>query len=714
MIKKIKAMILLVVLSIMLGNYQGTYALADTQGTKETDPITISANKSKTDYLSKESAARWFKVNVKKEGILTITLNSKELKQNGMLYLYYGETIGIETKDQAVRLEYVETEKTQTATLVSDTALTPGNYLICFRTGADTLEESVKYTLKTSLKSTDYDDKEPNSTAETAQELTVKDISKEVEVLNMSLNSKDIDPDVVDRFRFTLKSKKGLVVKVKSKGEGTLRVLLYKGDDTKVLNTKEAKQYLEPNGKTKELVYTTTKAQAKGDYSVAVILQDIEPCTMDYSISVSYYEPVKSIQTSDMKVTKGKEKKISLEMTPEKATETFTYKSSDTKIATVDENGVVKGIKKGTATITIKSEFTKKTAKCKVTVEEQKVEKITLLEKEKVVKAKILTEGESFKIKAKVAPNNATNKAVSFSSSDKKVATVDKNGKVKGIKKGTATITVTAKDGGKAKATCKITVEEQKVEKITLSRTEKTLTKGESFRLKVEKITPDDAVNKAVSFSSSDKKVATVDKEGKVKAIKEGTATITVKAKDGGEAKATCKVTVKKQRVERIALSRTSRTMDKGDSFTLGVTIYPKDAENKRVSFSSSNRSVATVSDEGRVRAVGSGTATITVKAKDGSGERAYCRITVRTPTPEPKPVETPQPTIDGPNNVKVSSSITLRASHSGGSWSASNGNVSISSNGTQCTVRGVSEGNVRVTYTLNGKSAGLSIYVKK
>ena len=140
-------------------------------------------------------------------------------------------------------------------------------------------------------------------------------------------------------------------------------------------------------------------------------------------------------------------------------------------------------------------------------------------------------------------PSNSTNKKVKWKSSNKKVATVEKNGKVKGIKKGTTTITVTTVDGKKT-AVCKITVKNPvKVKSVKLNKKTASVKRGKTIKLKAT-IVPKNATNKEVTWKSSNKKVAAVDMNGKVKGIKEGIATITVTTKDGKK-KASCRITVK-------------------------------------------------------------------------------------------------------------------------------------------------------------------------
>ncbi|MCQ2138224.1 MAG: Ig-like domain-containing protein [Bacteroidales bacterium] len=162
---------------------------------------------------------------------------------------------------------------------------------------------------------------------------------------------------------------------------------------------------------------------------------------------------------------------------------------------------------------------------------------------------------------------------------------------------------------------------------ISLNKTSMTLTEGATQTLTAT-ITPSNATNKNVTWFSSNTSVATVDANGKVTAVKAGTATITAKTADGGKT-ATCTVTVSAATVAvtGISLNRSSYTMDIGGTMTLTATVLPSNATNKTVSWSTSNSSVATVSN-GVVTAKGAGTATITAKTADGN-KTASCSITV-------------------------------------------------------------------------------------
>ena len=246
-----------------------------------------------------------------------------------------------------------------------------------------------------------------------------------------------------------------------------------------------------------------------------------------------------------------------------------------------------------------------------------------------------LLNGRSVQLWAKTAPADATTPGVTWKSSNPSVATVSAAGLVSAKRRGTTTITCTAKDGGGAKASCKITVN-LSVAKISLDRTSLALNKGRVFTLKAT-VSPAAATNKAVTWKSSNTKVATVTSAGQVKFKARGTATITCTAKDGSGASASCKVTVRIP-VSVINLGRSSATLLKGRTLDLRAGVGPASANNKTVSWKSSNTSVATVSPTGTVTATGKGTAVITCSARDGSGVKSTCRITVTLPAPAPAP----------------------------------------------------------------------------
>ena len=181
--------------------------------------------------------------------------------------------------------------------------------------------------------------------------------------------------------------------------------------------------------------------------------------------------------------------------------------------------------------------------------------------------------------------------------------------------------------------------------------------KGQSFTLKTKVTTSGKNVSKAVSYKSSNKKVVTVTKKGKLKALKNGKATITVTSKTDKKKKATIKVVVKTP-VTKVKLDQKEISLTEGETAVVTATVSPKKATIKKVSYKSSNKAVAKVNSKGKITAVAEGSAVITATSKDGNAKTATCKITVKkaeqapseapsqapTPAPSEKPSETPKP----------------------------------------------------------------------
>ena len=172
--------------------------------------------------------------------------------------------------------------------------------------------------------------------------------------------------------------------------------------------------------------------------------------------------------------------------------------------------------------------------------------------------------GGSERLSATVSPDNATDKTVVWTSSDSGVATVDANGNVTAVAIGSATITASC---GSVKAECKVTVLPIAVAGVTLNKTEIELFVGGSERLNAT-VSPDNATDKTVVWTSSDSDVATVDANGNVTAVAIGSATITASC---GSVKAECKVTVLKKQ-QTITWSQTFADIMTGDTLELNAT----------------------------------------------------------------------------------------------------------------------------------------------
>ncbi|MBN2436530.1 MAG: Ig domain-containing protein, partial [Spirochaetes bacterium] len=234
---------------------------------------------------------------------------------------------------------------------------------------------------------------------------------------------------------------------------------------------------------------------------------------------------------------------------------------------------------------------------------------------------------DTYQLTATVTPDNAGNKTVSWSSNTTSVATVDENGLVTALAVGSATITVTTEDGDYSDS-CVVTVMTDPIPVTGVDLNTETLTidVGDTYQL-TAMVIPDNASNKTVSWSSDTDSVATVDQNGTVTAVAEGTATITVISEEG-EHSDSCEVTVTPVDVIGITLDRETLALSINDTFQLAATIVPNNATNKNVTWSTGAASVATVDQNGLVTALAQGTAVITVTTEDG-GHTDSCTITV-------------------------------------------------------------------------------------
>ena len=310
------------------------------------------------------------------------------------------------------------------------------------------------------------------------------------------------------------------------------------------------------------------------------------------------------------------------------AAQTLTWTSDNTAIVTV-VNGKVTAVKGGTANITATSAIGKK-ATCAVTVK-AKIIDITSVTLNKTTLP--LTEGDSETLTATILPDNATDKTLTWASDDTAIATVV-NGKVTAVKAGTANITATSANG--KKATCAVTVKAKIIDVtgVTFNKTTLSLTEGDSETLTAT-ILPDNATDKTLTWASDDTAIATV-VNGKVTAVKAGTANITATSANGK--KATCAVTVKAKIIDvtGVTFNKTTLSLTEGDSETLTATILPDNATDKTLTWASDDTAIATVDKDGKVTAVKTGTANITATSKNGKS--ATCTITVK---PAVVPAET-------------------------------------------------------------------------
>ena len=276
----------------------------------------------------------------------------------------------------------------------------------------------------------------------------------------------------------------------------------------------------------------------------------------------------------------GETKTIKATIWPaETGTGEISWTSDNTSVATVDGNGKVTAVSVGTARIT--AAHSGQSATCVITVAPIEVKRITLDRT-----SLNLGLNKTRTLVATVAPSNATDKTVTWTSSDSSIATVSNTGVVRGVAYGTATITATSSNG--LTATCTVHVVPTPVEGVSLNKTSTTLIiiggTSQTEQL-IATVTPADAVNKNVTWTSSNPAVATVSDTGLVTAVAKGTTTITVRTEDGGYT-ATCTVKVGIRRtVTTSAIATTSGTFT-SDTYTVqGLTLEVENVENKNANY---------------------------------------------------------------------------------------------------------------------------------
>ena len=332
-----------------------------------------------------------------------------------------------------------------------------------------------------------------------------------------------------------------------------------------------------------------------------------------------------SLDCEELTLKRGTSERLTVTVLPEDAGDrSVTWTSSDERIVTVDTEGVVTAVSAGTATVTATTnDGTDLTASCVVTVTPKLAESISLDREELTLKR-----GASERLTATVYPATADDRSVRWTSSDEDVATVDAEGIVTAVSVGIATVTAATNDGTDLSASCVVTVTPKLAESISLDREELTLERGASERLTAT-VYPATADDRSVRWTSSDESVATVDAGGIVTAISAGTATVTATTNDGTDLFASCVVTVTPKLAESISLDRDELTLERGMSERLTATVLPSDADNRSVTWASSDEDVATVDAGGIVTAISAGTATVTATTNDGTNLSASCIVTV-------------------------------------------------------------------------------------
>ena len=344
-------------------------------------------------------------------------------------------------------------------------------------------------------------------------------------------------------------------------------------------------------------------------------------------ITTTTYPKSIKLDNTTLNLKQGTTSQVIATISPSDANQSISWSSSNARVATVDSNGLIRAVGIGTATIIART-VNDLTANVKVTVGDYSLNVKNIMLTTNYI---VLPVGISKQLAVAFTPANASNKTVTWSSSNPSVATVDNSGNVKAISPGSAIIKATSNDGGYTDtATIEVTSNKNEIDEKTIAFSEGSYTVGVNGTISLTPIiTPSNATFKSVRFTSSDSSIATVDENGVVKGIKEGTVNITAETYHN-HLKATTTVIVKYIPVTSVKLSVSSEvTIKNGETTTIVATVLPSNASDKTVTYKSDNPSIATIDNNGIVTGKGIGRATITI-TPNGGGTSATTIINIK------------------------------------------------------------------------------------
>lgn len=454
------------------------------------------------------------------------------------------------------------------------------------------------------------------------------------------------------------------------------------------------------------VVDSNGKVTAKG-VGEAIITATCGSVSSSCKITVERPAPEQITITSSgimSRMTVGEEISLRISVKPATADMGVTWSSSDPDIATIDENGTVTAVSAGTVTITAKAAKGDQTATLDITVEKPPITDMYFNDQDKNI-TMILDDVRV--LKPVILPEDAEQK-VTYTCSRDGVITIDEDGNVTAVGVGTVKVTATSLDEYYEESVT-ITVKKPAVEQIVLNHSS-TVRLEIGGILDVGAITLPEKAENAVSYTSSNPAIATVNANGRVSAVAEGEATIVVSATDGSGKTASFKVIVSKPQVAGLTLDQSELTLNAGATAALRATVTPATA-NQAVNWTSSNPAVASVDASGNVTALTSGTAVITVTTADGT-KAANCTVTVKIPATK-LTLNTKKIYLVKGKSVTIKGVMTPANTTDTITWKTGNKKVAtVSSKGK---IKAKKVGNTTITATTtSGKKVTCKVYVVK
>ncbi len=366
-----------------------------------------------------------------------------------------------------------------------------------------------------------------------------------------------------------------------------------------------------------KITETSMKAVQQGECDLTVA--SVQNPEVTETLHVLVIQPIKQIKISagTKQVAAGSTLQLTAECLPDNATiPQVTWSSRTPAVATVDEYGVVTGLKRGNVAIVATAADGSRVEQSISLAVTQPVTEVTITEATIPVIA-----GKTATARVKVMPADATDKTVTWSTSDPEIAKVSKGGQLTGVKAGVCQLIATSNSNPEVKAAATVVVSQlvAKIENVN-DKAELSLRVGESVQTRWN-VLPDDATETALTFKSNYPKIATVDEYGVVHALKRGVATITATAKDSGRRQGSVKITVI-QPVTGVTIQKPLYYVQYGSFRNIRAIVQPENANNQNVRWSSDNEYVATVSSNGastgKVNGIAGGTTTVYAYTEDG------------------------------------------------------------------------------------------------
>ena len=347
------------------------------------------------------------------------------------------------------------------------------------------------------------------------------------------------------------------------------------------------------------------------DSAVAGLLKD-----------VSYRPDIASLPVLLLRV--GSDQAIQASLAPSDANDrNFILTTSDPSVVKVQSNNF-RPQRAGECVVTVKSRQNPEVYTAYRALVVQPVTKLTLSAAEKYTYI-----GGQLQLTVTYAPETASVKAVTWSSANERIATVDDNGVVTGMSRGQTTIRATAADGSGKTASFEVTVRQQPTS-IQLTSSTDTINVGTNLTVRAN-VLPENTNDKSVVWNSSDESVAKVNSSGRVTPVGPGECVITCASAGFPQVTATKTITVK-QPVTSVSFMEKEVSVHVGSMVTVFWQVQPANATDKSVAFTSRDTSVATVDADGTIHGIKRGSTTITVTAQDGSNRKASIKVNVLQP----------------------------------------------------------------------------------